>query len=1188
MRVLGRKTRDGSPIGYMIELDAGLNAIVPERSLYDEGIVADLTEAGYKYLNYQGDIKGPDGINVKDLIASEVEESNQEESDAMMLYDDFQSILTEQEMQKYITFDVGSLKTVDFREPIEILCKDRAELMEYLERFGQNQRRVLSIIDLLPVNAICAKEALFTLQDRIDNPDEFQSAMRLIEKRRIFRDKGQLMQLLNAGVELGIIDKKDQYTDQDLLEVYTAWGPEGFNVNVVDKRMHYDVISNILDTGVGAAAVMETLADHIGVIKTKTANELSTMDNYLKARTVINVPMNKSGDVFIDGVPYNASKIISKSSGNIIIDEKQKTHLVVANRQSINSSKPYTLFVKDPKTGVNHNIKVSRYEGRPVVDMVIMSDTGAMYKYKMDYRLSVLVNDRDVVYMIQSPMVQDTIGRKFDVRQALKPDFQLGLMMYQLSAELIRNKVIKPLFSNTMEMLLESGITFEGAMDYCAAMNCTSSAGSVSYTPLTSVSRTFRKWFPEWFVQIFIDDPEQVDEIANPETDDDRYDALYTLYYAIKDKLNDASWDVLIFCNPMWPSLKDKAFDESNFIYKRCSLELGWTPDVVRAHMFEEATETYLNKIDMLINFMESSVLLHQGLGRKEDEKAISSWTQALYEVSQSIFKAEGFSETSDGFEQFKTKLLNNDFFDIDEFIPVIANEAEGCLQDKGLFYGSMFSQTENIAVQAKGRKIPTPATGAIVVDSVFKEFSLAPTKERRDIVVSGVRFKLYNDVIKKTSPTRLAQISENMVENIIDQFSKAIKENGFDFLKNKIYDVYCRNATTDCLRMVIATALKTDIDKWSVDEAGNHFIERKNFPLSIYFSKTITVRYVINPIDWDYLINYAMQEACRVAIPLWEYAYGYYSFAGDKMSWNDVIINANVTPWRVTPKKGWNSFNCYNGPLNLIPNQVWLQSFRQQGYFKPVNDRGGRAPFDLIQLLMTGEQCNYEMNMDINSIFKMSAYAQRKGLAPTTSLTPDIADFYIDEDAGFEPIIDYKVRYTAHATNPPSGKVLYRDVLMSDKFFGLFARFYGEEVSLRPEYRDAGNYPHMFICSCNEDYSKKSFAPYVIAPENRQMMLEGSVKSGAKLKRASEVKFDVDTLCKNKDFVYGNFMPKYESILMYPVFTVIKESGNEEYDLSKITIEDMNMLAQEGVCYQINLNNFYIKAITGDYIIEM
>ena len=81
MRVISRKTRNGDSIGYLIELDAGLNAIVPERSLYDESIVAELIEAGYKYTNYQGDIKGPDGINVKDLVADEVDESKQEDSE---------------------------------------------------------------------------------------------------------------------------------------------------------------------------------------------------------------------------------------------------------------------------------------------------------------------------------------------------------------------------------------------------------------------------------------------------------------------------------------------------------------------------------------------------------------------------------------------------------------------------------------------------------------------------------------------------------------------------------------------------------------------------------------------------------------------------------------------------------------------------------------------------------------------------------------------------------------------------------------------------------------------------------------------------------------------------------------------------------------------------------------------------
>lgn len=1187
MRVISRKTRNGDSIGYLIELDAGLNAIVPERSLYDESIVAELIEAGYKYTNYQGDIKGPDGINVKDLVADEVDESKQEDSDAMTLYDDFNDILTEQQMQKFITFDVGSLKTVNFREPIKVLYKTHAELLQYLRQFSQGNRQVLDVFDLFPVNAFCSQEALFTLQERIDNANDFYDAMRLIEKRRVFRDKVQLIMFLDKCAELGVIEKKDKYTDVDFLNAYNAWGPEGLNVNVVDMRMHFDVISNILNTGVGATDVVQTLSEHIGVIRTKTANELSTIDDYLKSRTLINVPMDKEGNIYIDGEAYPANKVISKSSGNIIIDEKQKTTLVVANRQSISSKKPYTLFVKDPKTGINSNITVSKYEGRPMLAMVIMSDTGAMYKYKMDYRLSVVVNDKDVIYIGRAPEVCDVMGRKFNIRTVLEDNFQLDLMMHQMAADMIRGKVIKPVYQNTIKMLLESGITFEGAMDYCAAMNCVSTSTGVKYLPLTSISRTFRKWFPEWFVSIFIDDQEQVEEIANA-SDEEKYDALYALYYGIKDKLNDASWDVLTFCNPMWMSLKDKAFDENNFIYKRCSLELGWDPDTLRSHMFEEATEQYINKIDMLVSFMESSVLLHQGIGRKEDEKIISQWTKALYEVISSIFKAEKFSETVSDFEVFKDKLLSNEYFDVDEFLPVIANEAEGCLQDKGLLYGSLFSQTENIAVQAKGRGVPTPATGAIVVDSVFKEYSLAPSKDRRDIIISGIRFKLYNDVFRKTEPTRIMMISERLVSSVIDQFIDKIKAENMEFLRTKIMDIYCRNATTDCLKMVISVILGADKDKWQVDQAGNHVIVRKNYPMSIYYNKTIDISYVIGPSDWDYLVNNAGAESSRIAIPLWEYAYGYYSFSGNKMAWNDVVLNADITPWHVTPKKGWNAFTVYNGPLNLIPNNTWLTAFKQQGYFKPVNDKGGRAPYDLVQLLMSGEQCNCEDNVDINAIYKMRAYAKEKGVPETAMLNQDIADFYIDEDAGFESVLDYKVRYMAHIKNAPAGKVLYKDVLMSDKFFGLFAKFYGEEVSLKPEYRDAGTYPHIFINNCNEGYVSKSFAPYTISSQGRNILIEGSVHNGVKIKRTSEVRFSLDILCKNKDYVYGNFVPKCESVLIYPILTFARGENNmEEYDLTKMTVEDLVRLAQEGMCYQIDLNNFYVKAITGDYIIE-
>ena len=61
-----------------------------------------------------------------------------------------------------------SIVTVQFREPVKILIHNRDELIQYLRKWKYVNSTRTTIDCLYPLNAICAKEALFT-------PDEIET-----------------------------------------------------------------------------------------------------------------------------------------------------------------------------------------------------------------------------------------------------------------------------------------------------------------------------------------------------------------------------------------------------------------------------------------------------------------------------------------------------------------------------------------------------------------------------------------------------------------------------------------------------------------------------------------------------------------------------------------------------------------------------------------------------------------------------------------------------------------------------------------------------------------------------------------------------------------------------------------------------------------------------------------------------
>lgn len=220
MEIKTRLITEGSEVNAVLIRDGNEEYPLFLKSLLNSVIFPELMKSGYKYTAIPyGFVK--DGKHFEDLPISKYTVSEEEEE---LMYNSLGAKMSDSDLKKYITEEEArGLDT----PPTNYTIYSREEFLKYLKLF---EKTALDD-DFMPINYFVAKEAQFTYAEYAA-PENVEWRV-LLEKRRIMTLK-RFQNMVNTFIKMGLVPAN--YTVMDVMDAYYAWGIDGVNLTIVDKR----------------------------------------------------------------------------------------------------------------------------------------------------------------------------------------------------------------------------------------------------------------------------------------------------------------------------------------------------------------------------------------------------------------------------------------------------------------------------------------------------------------------------------------------------------------------------------------------------------------------------------------------------------------------------------------------------------------------------------------------------------------------------------------------------------------------------------------------------------------------------------------------------------------------------------------------------------------------------------------
>lgn len=211
------------PTAVMLNDTGELYPVLLE-SLHNNVLFPELINSGYELtgLPYQFVRNGVkfDQIPIEDYNPTEAEEER--------MYNSIGVKLTQEELKSHISYDsIAAVET----PPTKFTIFTREEFLNYLDEVQKSQ----SELDYLPINYFVHPDALFSPQEFIS--DAYKEYVSIITQRRVMSHT-RFIKLLTW---LESVNLNPNYTDQDVLDAYFAWGLDGLRDDIV-KIEHTDSV----------------------------------------------------------------------------------------------------------------------------------------------------------------------------------------------------------------------------------------------------------------------------------------------------------------------------------------------------------------------------------------------------------------------------------------------------------------------------------------------------------------------------------------------------------------------------------------------------------------------------------------------------------------------------------------------------------------------------------------------------------------------------------------------------------------------------------------------------------------------------------------------------------------------------------------------------------------------------------
>lgn len=1042
--------------GYIVDED-GLIQYYSMRGLYEYDIMQKLIAAGYKYYDYYGNIELPDGSNVVSLPIETVSLSNNDKALIVELEE-----IAEDEASCVRYFNINLDETVEeiqFKSPDNPTIKTREEFINYLDTIHASISLGCAIDDVRPLNSFVAKEALFTIEECVENPDYFFKYLEIIDQRRILQNYSAFEALKKNLVDQGVLSSVNA-SEGEILDAYYAWGVCGLNFGYISKEMYKNDSRRLIDVVTYSSFFNKTDNDKEDLVYGVLC------DGKLYARNK-EILINEDGEhPSIEPVnerPY----YLAVSRVNMGSSEFEAVKVRVKDTRDILY---YSILTKD---GVRLNLAIDRYEIRLYQEHMAMIPVQSNFKIK------------DIIGSLCSP---------FEFDSALQ--YKLYNLSLAKASAMIKNITVEPLFKNSYQFLINRGLSPSAAMMYMAARVYDGakefSNEKLGFSDLNYASHVAPTYFggiPEPVYSKYADD-------VTPEDFDD-YDDFIRY---IVDAKEEATQGKETKSDSFIPNLFD-ILDFINIAYFGLTCKNGaFSIDALYEGLVQDSGDNLYNISDILVSYIT----------------AITKSRNVQTGLEQKMLMIDSVDTAT-----------NKCAIDFSDILKVRDRAMAGNKIDLVYLDSQRFTQAKKL----------------FWVTRVFREYGNKPVNELNHFMFESLVVDMTDDrahKFRKEIITAVREYINQHPEMIVGIDNRDILNHSIGMIAGNIFS---KIAFTD-ERMV------TEGERSYYTYTETIYDVRYTFELDVDSRVYRAFKLAAEQKEFSLLkIQYAT---------LYDYAYyqrgmGQYFYA--------VCMNARITPWRVIPNNG---VKIYSYPLNV--NIIGLNNLEAMPKLKARALENNAVCFNQPLISYLGR---------VNLLFEPPELPDYR--LASDDIDIDYVESYIKTPGEVETLKTYLNRWRYYESKAPEGKYLVSIPLQSDYIYKGFGNYYGYYPEQEVKYADDPDGLHQHYMKLHLD----------VFPLTSTDINTFEIESRVVPFKLSEQ----DPLLVSGWDAFLNNRINYDYIVAltgYFLYVTNKKTGQiENYDLNTIELSQLRSLADRGLIYQMNANDFIIIVGKKKYIVK-
>lgn len=1111
MEIVNKIVDNGQIVGYLIDSGYAEKMPCPKNALYTDFYMRPLLQSGYKYYSREAnDITDPKGNCIASLPEVPLSIVDQDLWNSGLDIA-LSSALSDTEASKYYSYKEDSV--VQFRTESSYEINTREEFLNYLESIRHALYTVSYTVDNRPLGSFVNPDAMFTIDEIIENP-EYKSYLDVIVKRHVFRNYEAYRKLVKWLCDKGVLNTTEP-TTAEFLAAYYAWGPEG----IKSKCTSYELKMNV-DGVFTFPSDPLTNTDKSAYV---TANRNSQYAVFNDREEVFSLKLKES---YRDVQTY--------------IDLKRARIAIASDKtlMGIKRSEPtgYKYKIIPALTGARCASYVSDVSDR--VYFTIMSDAGYVYQYKVAHnKLRIgLAHANNTVYVSENNFGVQSIVTAIKLPLtwlACAQDYHLWNMTIIKIITLTKNNVVPTPVANTSEFLVRDGISPTAVIDYMSSVLDPSYYKSAKdeFTKyqlrdtrcgMSEALNYFLDPIPTYVLDAFMlreDDLENglqsFIDLADPEDLMDRREKMKLGEITPGDPRYDASY----------------MFDDV------------WKEQVKSGFPFPaDALDIYNN-----IKFAYDSIVGGITIGEFGDGQASDAATNSIIETA-TIILSTAYAEYGTDYsamQDFVRHVEDNKLIDISEYTSLRKDGYNGYLIDLAKFRQAR-CDTENTMFYCYCSKI-------------FREISNKPIEQQRPYLMELITLG------RSTDEMNIRKVLSALINAAIDKAGisdEPLSEYGVGkyWSMKKCIQASANYVAATLFFYIIAGRLK------------NHEVVNNSYSikLPVIGCEDLVIDLPVDVVDF---VNARFRpNEHKKYITLFDYCSREYTPRQGGGVFNFCLVNADVTPWSINPKKGF-AIRSYSMMPNYYDMPALVKAAGEEFYEQAVNNQA------IIGYTQNGNFYQTPIkNLSIKNFIIQPDDAEddfNKMIINNAVEPEDLSEFMNQSTA--EPIAAYVKRWALERKRAKAlGKQLLSIPLKQDIVLSEMATIlYGQAPSDVAEYADTVIDDRQFLTNAPLIPVKYS--------ENAGTYLVETTKYHIEVFRPGDISIDVYGVDEILSGEYSAAIP-----VVVSGNNIIGSSGSDiRVNVAMLDKNAINNLANTGVIKAIGEDTFYVKAINGDYTIK-